>query len=177
MPLPVDDPDAPPLAACGFGVGGTCTGRGGPAFDPAPPGFGPGELSLFGPGDGCVPLVVASFAPCVGLGLGTPAFAAGALLGRLTGCGDALGADVVREATTAAAVGTAVGGALGAGVAGFAVGAAVGAGGRGVGFAVGAIEGTGLGAAVGGIRTATDWTATDGIVVGTAGNSFCGFGS
>jgi hypothetical protein len=165
-------PPLPPelWAGDGRGDGGTVIGRCGPAFGGPLPGRGPGEPSLFGPGEGATPLVVAIFAPCVGLGLGTPALAAGATLGLFTGCGDALGATDAFTAATATAVGAAVGAMVGAGVAGFAGGAAVGAGGRGVGFAVGATDGTGLGAAVGGIFTATACIATDGIAVGTAGN-------
>src|ERR1700685_1360715 len=166
-PMPLLPPDDP--AGDGFGDGGTVIGRCGPGFDGPFPGRGPGEPSLLGPGEGAIPLVVAVFAPCVGLGLGTPALLAGAALGRFTGCGEALGATVALTAATATAGGATVGATVGAGVAGFAVGAAVGAGGRGVGFAVGAIEGTGLGAAVGGIFTAIACIATDGIAVGTAG--------
>lgn len=167
MPVPL----LPPVfRGEGLGDGGTAIGRWGPAFGGPFPGRGPGEPSLFGPGEGAMPPVIAFFAPCVGLGLGTPAFVAGAALGRLTGSGGALGATVALTAATATAVGATVGAAVGAGVAGFAVGAAVGAGGRGVGLAVGTTDGTGLGAAVGGTLTATACIATDGIAVGTAGN-------
>jgi hypothetical protein len=163
------------VCGLGDGVGGTTTGAGGPAFAfPVVPGLGPGEASVFGPGDGCVPVWVVCFGPWVGLGLGTPAFAVGAAVGAPAGFGDALGA-VVALATIIAAVGTAVGLALGCGtgVAGLAVGAAVGAGGRGVGgFAVGATDGRGVGAAVGGTLIATCCGPTEGTEVGTVGSSF-----
>jgi len=163
----------------GDGVGGTRTGAGGPDFAlPVVPGCGPGEPSFFGPGDGCTPVVCVCLGPCVGLGLGTPAFAAGAAVGGPAGFGDALGAVVAFTCATAAGDGDAVTLATGAGVAGLLVGAAVGAGGCGVGgFAVGGTEGTGVGAAVGGGRIATCCGPIEGIDVGTAGSWFCGLGS
>ncbi len=172
-------PAAADRRGAGLGVGGTSTARAACLVEtPTLPGRGPGELWPFGAGVAASPAVVASFAACVGLGLGTPVVCAGVALGRLTGRGDDVGAGVAR-AMTGATVGAAVGGAVGAGGrnVGLTVGAAVGAGGRNVGLTVGAVVGTGVGAAVGGIFTATACVSIDGTAVGTAGSSFCGFGS
>ena len=122
-------------------------------------------------------MVCAICGPEVGPGLGTPPCFAGAVLGGDKGFGEAVGA-ALAFATVTDAVGAMLDLTSGAGVAGFAVGAAVGAEtGRTVGWTVGAIDGTGVGAEVGGARTATCSTVTDGTEVGTVGNSFLGFGS
>ncbi len=169
------DPDEP-LAAAG-GVGRTLIGRSFAPFDwPELPGLGPGDDCPFGPGDGEVPVVLLTVdAPCVGLGLGTPALSEGGADAWATAAdGLALGA-ADAFATTGAVVGAALA-CGGAGVAAFVVGAAVGSG-FAEGACVGTLLGTGLGAAVGGIFTVTATVAAVGTTTGTAGKSFCGTGS
>ena len=138
-----------PDGVFGLAVGRTEIGFSAPGLLTAEfPALGPGELCPFGPGDGATPVLeVICEAPWVGLGLGTPAFGAGAAVACATAAaGLALGAAVDLGAT-GAVVGAVVA-AGGAGVAGLFVGAA-----DGTGFAdgavVGAVVGTGLGAIVG----------------------------
>ncbi len=121
-----------------------------------------------------MPFAGAAAAACVGLGLGTPGFAAGELLTVGAGAGERAGASEAFDATaTTDGIGR---GDAGAGVCGLAVGAAV-VTGCGDGFDVGATVGRGVGAAVGGTFTATATDAAVGSDVGTAGNSCCGCGS
>ncbi len=104
--------------AGGTGVGLTFTGRAGPglALAPAFPARGPGEAAPLGPGLGAVPAVFATAAVCVGLGLGTPGWVAGAALALAAGAGDAEGM-AEAFAATATAVGCGLGlAAAGAGV-------------------------------------------------------------
>jgi len=138
---------------CGEGVGAILMGRCGPGLVSLPlPACGPGEPTPFGPGLGAVPGVLAK-AVLVGLGLGTPGEAVGALLARTA---------------TAAAVGAALG-VTGPGVAGRALGTAVGAGGFGDGRALGALVGAGEGARLETGLTATAIGATVGTLSGAAG--------
>ena len=175
--LPVEGAVDPGELDPAAGVGRTLIGRSLPPFDcPELPGLGPGEERPFGPGDGESPCELLTVeAPCVGLGLGTPALSEGGADACDTAAdGLALGA-AEAFATTGAVVGAALA-CGGAGVAAFVVGAAV-----GIGFAegacVGTLLGTGLGAAVGGIFTVTAIAAAVGTTTGTAGRSFDGTGS
>jgi hypothetical protein len=171
----VVEPEEPLVLAAG-GVGRTLIVRSpAPFVCPELPGLGPGDDWPFGPGDGDSPVVLLTVeAPCVGLGLGTPALSDGGAEACETAAdGLALGAAEVF------AMGAVVGAALdcgGAGVAALVVGAAV-----GIGFAdgacVGTLLGTGLGAAVGGFFMVAAITDALGITIGTAGKSFCGTGS
>ena len=139
--------------ALGDGAGCTAIGRGGAALRIGPlPVRGPGEAPPLGAGFGAVPLVRATTAVLVGLGLGTP----------LTGAGLARAIE--------AAVGTGFGSA-GAGVAGLALGRAVGAAGFCEARATGAVEGAGDGAAVGGAFNATAIGPTVGMLTGADGTS------
>jgi hypothetical protein len=62
-----------PLDGALLGVGATLTARDGPGFALlGPPARGPGDAVPLGPGLGAVPAALATVAPLVGLGLGTP---------------------------------------------------------------------------------------------------------
>lgn len=153
----------------GAGVGRISTGRIGPGCDfCAGPWCGPGEAAPLGPGLGAVPGVRATAAALVALGLGTPARGAGGSEAWAAGAALAWGAAVALA--TAADVGDARGNA-GAGVIARAVGRTIGAGGFGDGRAEGADVGTGEGAALGGIFTATAIGAVVGTLTGAAGSS------
>ncbi|MHB8147933.1 MAG: hypothetical protein ACYDGM_11830, partial [Vulcanimicrobiaceae bacterium] len=105
----------------------------------------------------------------MGAGLGTPALGAGSDDARAAGAVLTRGAGLIFAATTAGeGEGALVAVVIGAGVAGRWDGAEVGEGGRWVGRGVGALVGTGDGAAVGGNFNVTATAGAVGTLTGTA---------